>query len=192
MTLPPQAGGRRSLFAISTIAILASVAALYLYGYRPYAKAAATSYLAHEINTKLSALIKKPRTVELTSEKAIRARHAIKQEDYSTAEKIIASVLTSSRVENWRFYPFADFIEDVVDPNDPTFEAKLTAWAARNESDAIPLLVRAGYSRCRLAQARPQLYGRDSGSEHGAVSPGYGSGRCRHRGGDPSRRQQSL
>jgi tetratricopeptide (TPR) repeat protein len=145
MTLPPQAGGRRSLFAISTIAILASVAALYLYGYRPYANAAASSYLAHEINTKLSALITKPRTVELTSEKAIRARHAIKQEDYSTAEKIIASVLTSSRVENWRFYPFADFIEDVVDPNDPAFEAKLTAWAARNESDAIPLLVRAGY-----------------------------------------------
>ena len=52
--------------------------------------------------------------VELTSEMAIRVRNAIKKEEYSTADKIAAAVLASSHIENWRFYPFAEFINDIA------------------------------------------------------------------------------
>lgn len=141
--LPPQAGRRRSTIAV--IVVLASLAGLFFCGLLGEAIAAINPNLTNEINAKLSALIVKPRTIELTSEKASRARNAIKQEDYSTADKIVASVLADSHVENWRFYPFADFINGVVDVNDPGFEAKLSAWVARNKNDATPLLIRAKY-----------------------------------------------
>jgi tetratricopeptide (TPR) repeat protein len=145
MSLHQQTGGRRSPLVLTIIVCLASLAGPFFCGHGFAANAAAGSNLADEINAKVSALIDKPRTVELTSEKAISVRNAIKQEDYSTAENIVASVLASSHVENWRFYPFGDFINDVVDPNDPAFEAKLNGWVTRNKDDAIPLLIRARY-----------------------------------------------
>jgi len=86
-----------------------------------------------------------PRTIELTSEKAMRVRNAIAHEDYSTASKITADVLASSHLQNWRFYPFSYFINDVANVNDPAFETRLNAWVAQNKGDAIPLLVRAKY-----------------------------------------------
>jgi hypothetical protein len=145
MFLHQQTGDRRSPRVLTAIVGLASLAASLFCGHGFEANAAAGSNLADEINAKVSTLIVKPRSVELTSEKAIRVRNAIKQEDYSTADKIIASVLASSHIENWRFYPFADFINDVVDPHDPAFEARLSAWVMRDKNDAIPLLVRARY-----------------------------------------------
>lgn len=101
--------------------------------------------MTNEINAKFSALIVTPRTIELTSEKAARVRDAIKHEDYSTADRIVASVRADSRLQNWRFYPFPDFIDKVIDLNDRAFEAKLDSWVTRNKDDAIPLLVRARY-----------------------------------------------
>ena len=144
MALRQHLGSRRPLLVACAIVGLTSLASLFFCGQGLEANAA-SSNLTDEINAKLAALNVKPRTVELTSEKAIRVRNAIKQEDYSTADKIVASVLASSHIENWRFYPFADFINDVVDLNDPAFEAQLSAWVERNKNDAIPLLVRAKY-----------------------------------------------
>jgi tetratricopeptide (TPR) repeat protein len=146
MALPRHIGRRRLSFVARAIVGLISLAlaSLFFCGQGLEANAA-SSNLTEEINAKLAALNVEPHAVELTSEKAIRVRHAIKQEDYSTADKIVASVLASSRVEHWRFYPFADFINDVVDLNDPAFEALLDAWVTRNKNDAAPLLVRAKY-----------------------------------------------
>jgi tetratricopeptide (TPR) repeat protein len=102
--------------------------------------------LTSTIDEKTVALNAKPRTVELTSEKAMRVRNAIKQGDYPTAGKIVADVVANSRLENWRYYPFGTFITGIPAVNDPQFEANLNAWVAQNNNDAIPLLVRAQYS----------------------------------------------
>ena len=104
-----------------------------------------SSEIATAINDETATLNIKPRTIELTSEKATRARSAIKQGDYATASKITAEVLATSGLQNWRFYPFSDFIQSVADVSDPTFEARLNEWVAQNKSDAVPLLVRAQY-----------------------------------------------
>jgi hypothetical protein len=64
------------------------------------------SDLVPAIEAKLAALNIKPRTVEMTSELARKARAAIKREDYATAGQITAAVLANSQIENWRFYPF--------------------------------------------------------------------------------------
>jgi hypothetical protein len=91
-----------------------------------------------------------PRPVELTSEKAVRARHAIEQGDYATAHKIFDEVLSASKIANWRFYPFDDFIERVSDVTNPSFKARLDTWVAAAGTDALPTLVRAQYYLARL------------------------------------------
>jgi tetratricopeptide (TPR) repeat protein len=87
----------------------------------------------------------KPRTIELTSEKAVRVSNAIKQGDYTTAEKITTDVLTASHLEPWRFHPFGEFIGRITDVTDGEFEAHLNSWVVQNKNDATPLLIRAQY-----------------------------------------------
>lgn len=97
------------------------------------------------IDAKIAALNLPQRTTELPTETARHVRGAIKHGDYAAADKIYADVLASSHLESWRFYPFTDFIEGVVDLDDPAFETGLDAWVERNESDAAARLVRARY-----------------------------------------------
>jgi tetratricopeptide (TPR) repeat protein len=99
--------------------------------------------LTGAIDEEIAKLNIKPRTVELTSEKAARVQLAIKRGDYSTARQITADVLANSRLENWRYYPFSDFINGIVDVGDAALEAHLNAWVAQSKNDAIPLLIRA-------------------------------------------------
>lgn len=113
-------------------------------GIAPTAHAAGRD-VTDEVKARIAALNLKPRTIELTSEKALRARNAIKHDDFATADEIIAAALKQSRVETWRFFPFSDLIDAIPDVNDRDFEAHLTAWVARNEKDAMPLLVRAAF-----------------------------------------------
>ena len=88
----------------------------------------------------------KPRNIELTSEKAARARNAIKHGDLAAAAKIVADVFgRQPALQNWRFYPFDDFMRHITDVNDPAFAAQVDAWVAQSKDDAIPLLVRAAY-----------------------------------------------
>jgi putative IMPACT (imprinted ancient) family translation regulator len=105
----------------------------------------ARSDLAATIDEKAAQLNATPRTIELTSEKSMRVRNAIKHDDFAAANGIAREVLANSHLQNWRFHPFSDFIKDITDVNDPTFEAHLNAWVALNKNDAIPLLIRAQY-----------------------------------------------
>ena len=93
------------MFVTSITVGLVSLVGLIFWGYR-FEINTVRSDLTPAIKAKLVALNVKPRAVELTSEMAIRVRNAIKQEDYSTADKIAAAVLASSHIENWRFYPY--------------------------------------------------------------------------------------
>lgn len=98
-----------------------------------------------EVKARIAALNLKPRTLELTSEKALRARNAIKRDDFATVDAIIATALAQSRIETWRFFPFGELIDAIPDVNDKDFEAHLATWVARNEKDAMPLLVGASF-----------------------------------------------
>jgi hypothetical protein len=82
---------------------------------------------------------------ELTSQKAERVRQAIERGDYQAAQRISAGVLSKSRLENWRYYPFSDFIYDIANVNDAALEAPLTRWTEQAGGDAIPWLVRSRY-----------------------------------------------
>jgi tetratricopeptide (TPR) repeat protein len=108
-------------------------------------KGLADTQQAMAVSGEKAKLIVKPRTIELVSEKAMRLRNAIKQDDFSTADQITADVLANSRLQNWRFYPFSNFVSGVSDLSDPEFETHLDRWVAKNMSDATPLLVRAKY-----------------------------------------------
>ena len=132
---------------MKSLKIILPLAAILLaapVGLAPTARAAGRD-VTDEVKARIAALNLKPRTMELTSEKALRARNAIKRDDFATADTIIATALTQSRVETWRFFPFSDLIDAIPDVNDRDFEAHLTAWVARNEKDAMPLLVRASF-----------------------------------------------
>jgi hypothetical protein len=100
---------------------------------------------AAAIDDKIATLNVEPRTIELTSEKATRVRNAIKNGDFTAAREITTGVLAESHLQNWRYYPFDDFINDISDVNDPAFENQLNAWVAVNKNDVLPLLIRAQY-----------------------------------------------
>jgi hypothetical protein len=87
----------------------------------------------------------KPRTIELTSEKAARVRNAIKQGDFATARRITDEVLASSKLTSWRHHPLDTFITGIPDIADATFAEHLNAWIAQDKKDEIPLLIRAQY-----------------------------------------------
>jgi hypothetical protein len=103
------------------------------------------AYAHGAIDAAFAKLDIKPRTIELTQEKAARVRNAIKHGDYATARKITADVLAKSRLQNWRFYPFTDFIDSIPNVNDAALEARLDAWVAQDKTDAIPFLIRAQF-----------------------------------------------
>jgi len=100
---------------------------------------------ASEIDSRLASLGVSPPSAELVAQAAARTRHAIQNGDYGTAHQVVAKVLRDSHLQNWRFYPFSDFIGGVSDVNDPAFEGRLTEWVSQNANDPIPVLVRAQY-----------------------------------------------
>lgn len=101
--------------------------------------------LAASINEETARLVAKPRGTELISDKSRKVRDAIAHGDFTTARQIATDVLSISVLQNWRYYPFADFIGDVVDVVDPAFGTQLDKWVAQSASDPIPLLIRAKY-----------------------------------------------
>ena len=101
--------------------------------------------VASAVNERLGKLGLKPRSEESIPEKAQHARNAIKASDFSTAQQITGAILSASHLENWRYYPFQDFIAAVPDVNDSSFEAKLNAWVEQDKSDVIPLIIRAQF-----------------------------------------------
>jgi tetratricopeptide (TPR) repeat protein len=136
---------RRRLLLLASVVGLAALVAL-TFGRRESERDRVRGNLNSAINAKLTALKLELHTFEPTSAKATRVRNAIKHEDYSAAGKIVTAVLVDSHLENWRFHPFTDFIDEIADLNDSTFRAHLDAWVARNDRDATPLLIRAEYN----------------------------------------------
>jgi tetratricopeptide (TPR) repeat protein len=131
------------LASLLVLAVLGGASYFLIPGFRdgtsPVTSAAA------EINAKFAALGVQPHTVELTTEKALRLRAAIKQADFDSAMKIAASVLANSRVENWRFHPFGQFMDGVSDLADPSFKTNLDKWVASTPNSALPSLIRAQF-----------------------------------------------
>jgi tetratricopeptide (TPR) repeat protein len=101
--------------------------------------------MAASIGERLAKLAIHPNRAESVSEKALRARRAIKTRDYPAAREIIAAVLRESRLQNWRYYPFEAFVKGISDTQDSAFEERLSEWADRDKSDAIPVLIRAQF-----------------------------------------------
>jgi len=148
MAIPSPAGRSRIHALVTTFVVTFAVAALMrpllsLVGY-PATPSPASAQL-RAIDAEVAELVVKPRDFELTSDKALRVRNAIKQGDYATARRIAANVLANSRLQNWQFSPFSDFIAGIVNVNDTVLEAHLNAWVAQDQNDAIPLLIRAQY-----------------------------------------------
>ncbi len=81
--------------------------------------------------------------------------------------------MANSRLQNWRFYPFTDFIQGVADVSDPVFESRLNEWAAQNKSDAIPLLVRAQYYYAMGWFDRGDHFVKDTQADHLAKFSDY-------------------
>jgi hypothetical protein len=132
----------RSVVSAAAVVLLAIVFLFKGFGAE---RGLAATQQATAINEETAKLIVKPRTIELVSEKAMRFRKAIRQGDFSTADQITADVFANSHLQNWRFYPFSNFVSGVSDVSDPEFETHLDRWVARNMNDATPLLMRARY-----------------------------------------------
>ena len=166
MATSAELGYPRLVIAVSVVMGVASLLFLWalLHDSGPGSVANA-SRIAANIRAASARLNVKPRTVELVSEKAMRARVAIAQGDFATAHRIAAAVLAGSRQQIWRFYPFTDFAAGLVDLTDPGFGAKLDAWAAAEPEDAIRLLVGARYDYEMAWRARGHEFAKDTSAE---------------------------
>jgi tetratricopeptide (TPR) repeat protein len=78
----------------------------------------------------------------------VRARlmqDAIRQRDFAGATRIAGETLAESRAKIWTLYPFADFIGNVSDLGNASFEGALSKWVDQAPLSALPRLVRAQY-----------------------------------------------
>ncbi|WP_347986603.1 hypothetical protein [Methylomonas sp. AM2-LC] len=83
------------------------------------------------------------RNIELTTEKALAAKAAIKRNDFSTAAQITGDVLAHSKLLNWRFYPFNDFMRYFFNETDYGYLEYLDKWVAQEPKSALAHLLRA-------------------------------------------------
>lgn len=80
------------------------------------------------IEQETAKLLTKPRTVVLTSEKALATKAAIKRGDYAEAKKISTEVLANSKLQHWRFYPFTVFMDNISSGRDDVLLENLNKW----------------------------------------------------------------
>jgi tetratricopeptide (TPR) repeat protein len=101
--------------------------------------------LATRIDEKTAQLVGNTRNNELVSDKAKKVTDAIKRGDYTSARQITAEMLGNSVLQEWRYYPFKDFVSAVPDVADPSFETQLNSWVSQAPGDHVTLLLRAQY-----------------------------------------------
>jgi tetratricopeptide (TPR) repeat protein len=87
----------------------------------------------------------KPKRVVMPSDLALEATVAIKNGNYARAEQISEDVLTGSRLQSWRFYPFNEFMGSVVRGDDPVLLEHMNMWLAQQPDSALAYLFRAQY-----------------------------------------------
>jgi tetratricopeptide (TPR) repeat protein len=122
--------------------------------------------LRMSIDEELAKLDRTPPRTELTSTKALHVRDAIKGGDHVVARQTTAEVIGASQLENWRYYPFSDFIAAIIDTNDPAFEARLNDWIAEDPRDSVPRLIRAQYYHDKGWLTRGNNFSRDTLPAH--------------------------
>ena len=98
------------------------------------------------LDRKAAALVGPPPRYTPIFVQAASARAVINRGDFVGADKIINGVLARSRIGNYHFRPFADFIEKVSSSRNPKFPAQLRAWSAQDHTSATPYLLRARFS----------------------------------------------
>jgi tetratricopeptide (TPR) repeat protein len=101
--------------------------------------------LAVQIDARIAEIGVKPTSVELTSQKAQRANRAIMAGDFTTASQVITDVVGRSTIQNWRYFPFDDFVGYVFTLTPPELGSRLDEWVAQDAASALPLLLRAQY-----------------------------------------------
>jgi len=154
MDLPPDQ--KRKIGAVAVRACLVAVAAFVIYTLLP-----SHTVVIPDVTTPLGL---QPRTTELTVERAVRARDAIIKGDYAAARTIVTTELAHSKIENWRFHPFRDFISNVSDVHDPHYGEHVDAWVKSDTTGTLSLLVRAQYKYDMAWAARGINYNRQTNS----------------------------
>ena len=97
------------------------------------------------IEQQAAALVGTPRTITLTSEKAVAARSAILTGDFTQASTLMDEIYTHSAMQKWRFYPYSDFMDDLSMAGSPAYLGKLNEWVAKEPQNVEALLARAQY-----------------------------------------------
>jgi tetratricopeptide (TPR) repeat protein len=87
----------------------------------------------------------KPKTAVTPSDLALETTVAIKNGDYAKAGRIAEDVLTRSRLESWRFYPFNEFMSSFMRGDDPVLLEHLNTWIEREPASAMAYLFRSVY-----------------------------------------------
>ncbi len=111
--------------------------------------------LAAMVAQEISNLNVKPKTVIVPSDQSYEALIAIRHGDYVTANRIATEVLSRSRLQRWRFYPFNEFMNSMTrGGNDPVLLDNLRSWIRHDPKSAIAYLIRAKYYKDAAWNAR--------------------------------------
>ena len=132
---------RRMLIPLGTMIGLLVVAASAYF----LVHASRADELTTQIDAQLNELGVKPTTIDPVLDKALRVRRAIVAGDFASARQITAGVFAASQLQDWRFYPYEDFIADVFAELPPELAGRLDEWVTKDRADATPLLLRAQY-----------------------------------------------
>jgi hypothetical protein len=107
----PQSTVARAISVRVFVLLAAAISLLFLGGsVFVFLHSTRSDGLTSQIEAQLDEMGVKPSTVELTSQKALRVRHAIAAGDFATANQISADVYAESRIQTWRFDPFESFV----------------------------------------------------------------------------------
>jgi tetratricopeptide (TPR) repeat protein len=101
--------------------------------------------LALMVSQRITDLGIKPKTVRLPTDLSLEEALTIKQGDYEHADRIAKDVLAHSTLQRWRFYPFNDFMKNIVRYEDPILLHRLNDWIAHDPHSAIAHLIRGVY-----------------------------------------------
>jgi len=111
----------------------------------PATTAARDQALALMVSQRITDLGVKAKTVQLPTDLSLEEALTIKRGDYERADRIARDVLAHSKLQRWRFYPFNDFMENIVRYEDPILLHHLDDWIAHDPRSTIAHLVRGTY-----------------------------------------------
>jgi tetratricopeptide (TPR) repeat protein len=108
-------------------------------------KPGAEEILSGLIAQRTAELAIKPKTAITSPDLALEAATAIKNGDYAKGGRMAEDVRAQSHLENWRFYPFNEFIGSIVRGDDPVLLEHLNRWIEREPESSMAYLFRSMY-----------------------------------------------